>query len=204
LGQADNPPLSRRDLFRLAAHQGQVAIGRAIENGQTASELRPGRDRLRMLGAIGHLPDITENTASFSGMDFAWLSVTQACTACGVCGHACPTGALQFEKSEAGATYTMTLSARKCIGCEICVHVCASEALFLNHETTFTQVFDVETVTLQAGDLIRCDRCRTPIAARPGIKLCPLCEFRRTHPFGSSLSPGARQITSNASEEKIS
>jgi ferredoxin len=153
---------------------------------------------------MGHLPDFTENTSSLVGMGFAWLSVTEACTACGVCGHACPTGALRFDKNEAGSTYTLAFSPRMCIGCEICACVCAPEALSLNHEPTFAQVFAVETVTLQAGDLIRCDRCRTPIAARPGVKLCPLCEYRRTHPFGSGLPPGARQISPNVLKEKHS
>jgi ferredoxin len=202
LWQADNPPLSRRDLFRLAARQGQVAIGRAIENGHTTLELRPGRDRLRTLGAVAHFPDFTKTTASLVGMDFAWLSVIEACTACGVCGRACPTGALCFEKSEDETTYTLTFLARKCIGCEICIHVCAPEALSLNHEPTFAQVFDVERVTLRAGELVRCGRCRALIAARPGVQLCPACEYRRTHPFGSGFPPGAKPITPIVVEEK--
>jgi ferredoxin len=202
LWRADNPPLSRRDLFRLAARRGQVAIGRAIESGHTTAELRPGRDRLRLLGAMGHLPDFTENKSSLVGMDFAWLSVTETCTACGVCGRACPTGALCFEKSEDETTYSLTFSARKCIGCEMCVHVCAPEALFLNHEPTFAQVFDAEMVTLQAGELTRCGRCKTSIAARPGVQLCPLCEYRRTHPFGSSFPPGAKPIAPILPKEK--
>jgi ferredoxin len=204
LWKADNPPLSRRDLFRLAARQGQVAIGRAIESGHTTAELRPGRDRLRMLGAVAHLPDFTRATTSLVGMGFAWLSVTEACTACGVCAHACPTGALCFEKSEDGSTYTLIFSPRRCIGCGVCIHVCAPEALSLNHEPTFAQVFAVEAVTLQAGGLIRCGRCKTSIAARPGVQLCPLCDYRRTHPFGSSLPPGAKPITPIVSEEKHS
>jgi ferredoxin len=195
LWQADNPPLSRRDLFRLAARQGQVAIARSIEKGHTNSERQPGRERLRMLGAMAHLPHIPEDPSSLAGMGFACLSVSEACTACGVCGHACPTGALCFEHSEDRSSYTLTFSARKCIGCEICVHVCAPQALSLNDEPAFAQVFDEEKVTLQAGDLVRCDRCRTPFAAHQGGNLCPLCEYRRKHPFGSNLPPGAKQIT---------
>jgi NAD-dependent dihydropyrimidine dehydrogenase PreA subunit len=194
LWEADNPPLSRRDLFRLAARQGQIAIARTIENNHTKSERQPSRDRLRMLGAVAHLYEFTKSTDSLSGMNFAWLSVTEACTACGVCGRACPTGALSFEKSDDETTYTLAFSARMCIGCEICVHVCAQNALSVNHEPSFAQVFDVEAVTLQEGNLIRCSRCRTQIAARAGVQLCPLCEYRRTHPFGSGFRPGGAKL----------
>lgn len=203
LWDADNPPLSRRDLFRLAARQGQVAIGRAIESDHDANELRPNRDRLRMLGVASHLTEFAKgNMTSLAGMDFAWLSVTETCTACGVCGRACPTSALKFEKSDDETTYSLVFSARKCIGCEICVHVCAQNALSVHHEPTFAQVFDVETVTLQEGKLIRCSRCRTQIAARAGVQLCPLCEYRRTHPFGSGFPPGARQVTQVVPKDK--
>ena len=57
LWSSKNPPLSRRDLFRMAARQGQITMARAMENGITSVERKPGRDRLRLLSAVSHLPD---------------------------------------------------------------------------------------------------------------------------------------------------
>ena len=204
LWEATNPPLSRRDLFRLAARQGQIAIARAIEDGQSHPGRRPGRDRLRLLGAVAHLPAPQPGyTGSLMDMDFAWVSISETCTACGVCARACPTSALQFEKNEDEKAFTLTFSARNCIGCEMCVHVCAPSAVSVNHTPTFAQIFGKETMTLQEGELVKCELCGILMAARPNVHLCPLCEYRRTHPFGSMLQPGLKNIKPPVAEEKL-
>jgi len=203
LWEATNPPLSRRDLFRMAVRQGQVAVARAVEDVGAAAGRRPGRDRLRLLGAVAHLPAPQPGyTGSIMDMDFAWVSVSEACTACGVCARACPTSALQFEKNEAEKAYTLTFSARNCIGCEMCMHVCAPSAVSVNHTPTFAQIFGEETMTLQEGELVKCERCGILMAARPNVHLCPLCEYRRTHPFGSMLPPGLKGIRPQVAEGK--
>lgn len=201
--QAENPPLSRRDLFRLAARQGQVAVARAVEDGGAAAGRRPGRDRLRLLGAVAHLPAPQPGyIGSLMGMDFAWVSVSEACTACAACARACPTSALQFERSKEETAYTLTFSARNCVGCEMCVHVCAPSALTMDRTPTFAQIFSEEIVTLQKGGLVKCERCGALTAAQSGVNLCPLCEYRRTHPFGSMLPPGLKGIRPPVAEEK--
>ena len=96
LWKATNPPLSRRDLFLLAARQGQIAIARSIEDGQPRSGHRPGRDRLRILGAVAHLPTPESmETFGLGELDFATLSVSDDCTACGACARACPTSSVK-------------------------------------------------------------------------------------------------------------
>ena len=203
LWEATNPPLSRRDMFRMLAQQGKVAMARAIENEQTKPGHRPGRDRLRLLGAVAHLPAPQPGyTGSIMDMDFAWVSVSETCTACGVCAHVCPTSALQFEKNEAEKAYTLTFSARNCIGCEMCMHVCAPSAVSVNHTPTFAQIFGEETMTLQEGELVKCERCGILMAAKPNVHLCPLCEYRQTHPFGSMLPPGLKGIRPQVAEGK--
>jgi len=199
-----NPPLSRRDMFRLFAQQGKLTMARAIENERTNPGHRPGRDRLRMLGAITHLPT-PERTESLQlgEMNFAFLSASEACTACAVCARVCPTSALQFEKNKAEKAYTLTFSARNCVGCEMCMHVCAPSALTLDRTPTFAQIFSEEIVTLQEGGLVKCTRCGVLTAAQPGVNLCPLCEYRRTHPFGSMLPPGV-QLQLQAKKKKRS
>ncbi|MBL8062459.1 MAG: 4Fe-4S binding protein [Anaerolineales bacterium] len=187
LWKAKNPPLSRRDLFRMMAKQGQVALARAMENGVSTSKHQPGRDRLRLLSAISHLTSITP-TNCLHEYQFASLSISQACTACGACGRACPTEALHVEKNDEAMTYSITFLTKNCIDCGLCDHVCLPDAIMLNHEPTFEEVFSVkEAQVVEAGSLVRCERCKSLMAARDGMKLCPLCEYRRTHPFGSMM-----------------
>ncbi len=165
LWNADNPPLSRRDMFRMITRQGQVALARAMENGQVHSGRRPGRDRLRAVNAVAHLPE-HEQDPDLSPLGFASVTVTEACTACGACARACPTEALRFEKNEEETTYKLMFSARTCIGCDLCVHVCLAEAVTVEHEPTFTQIFGIEALTLQEGELVKCERCGTLMAKR--------------------------------------
>ena len=203
LWRATNPPLSRRDLFRMVARQGQIAIARSIEDGQSHTCHRPVRDRLRMLGAVAHLP-APDPTQSFDlgTLCFASLSVTAACTACGACTRACPTSALQFNQDENGMAFTLALSVRNCIGCEICVHICAPSAVSVNHTPTFAQIFGQEMVTLEEGGLVKCEQCGILMAAHPDVHLCMLCENRRIHPFGSMQLRGIKDLKPPGAAEK--
>ncbi len=188
---AENPPLSRRDLFRMMARQGQVAMARAMENGEHSIGRRPGRDRMRVLGALTHLgaPQIELNV-DVNPLDFATLTISEACTACGACGRACPTEALKFEKSEDNTSFALRFSARDCIGCDLCMHVCQPAALNVDHAPAFAQVFGEEQTTLREGELVKCERCGSLMAKRGEARLCGLCEYRRAHPFGSVMPPG--------------
>jgi ferredoxin len=185
--KATNPPLSRRDLFRLVARQGQVALARAMEHGVTGSKRQPGRDRLRLLSAVSHLPDPV-STADLDGLGFATLVISEACTACGSCGRVCPTEALRFKKNEDDMTFSISFCAKNCISCDLCKHVCLPDAITLDYAAPFERVFSVkEPAIVEAGSMVRCERCKTWMAARAGMKLCQLCEYRRTHPFGSMM-----------------
>jgi len=187
LWNVKNPPLSRRDLFRMMAQQGGVAMARAMENGLAASNRQPGRDRLRLLSATSHLP-APPSTAQLDDFGFATLAISEECTACGACGRACPTEALQFKKNEEEMTFSISFSARNCIGCDICAHVCLPNAITLDHMPAFEHIFGAkEPVIVDSGQMVRCERCNSLLAARKGVKICPLCEFRREHPFGSMM-----------------
>jgi ferredoxin len=189
LWDAKNPPLSRRDLFRMMARHGQMAMARAMENGVTESKRQPGRDRLRLLSAVSHLPTAQGTSGiDLEGLHFATLTMSDSCTACGACEKACPTEALRFQKNEEEMTFSITFSAQNCIGCDICGHVCLPDAISLNHTPTFAQVFGAkEPVIAESGALVHCERCKVLMAKRDGATLCPLCEYRRTHPFGSMM-----------------
>ena len=194
LWEASNPPLSRRDLFRMAAQQGQVAMARAMENKATHSEKLAGRDRRRLLGALEHLPGMrSAQPMSLKNFGFANLSISETCTACGACAHACPTQALRYEQAEDDSSFTLTFSVRDCIGCDVCEHVCAPGAITIDHAPLFEQVFGTaEAVTVRTDQLVRCARCHTLTARRDGTDLCAVCEYRRANPFGSMLPPGMK------------
>ncbi len=191
LWKSTNPPISRRDLFLFAARQGQIAIARSIENGQPQSSHRPGRNHLRMTGAIKHLPvPVSPENINLGDLGFASVSTTEACVACGTCARGCPTNALQFKKNENETTFTLSLSVRSCIGCGMCVHVCTSKTLTMDRSPSFTRIFGEEMITLREGELIKCEQCGVLIAARPDVHLCQFCDYRKSHPFGSMQVPG--------------
>jgi ferredoxin len=189
-----NPPLSRRDLFRMMARQGQIALARAAEDGQTSQGKQGGRNRIRLLNAVKNLPaEHTSTSIGLKGLDFAILKVSDVCTACGVCATACPTQALCFEKAENDKHFTLSFSAPDCIGCDICSHVCAPAAISIDHNPSFEDVFiPGKPVVLQEGRLIRCAHCKVLMAERPGVEFCPICEFRRNNPLGSKFPPGMK------------
>jgi ferredoxin len=188
-----NPPLSRRDMFRILAQQGKVAMARAMENGPASSGRGPGRDRLRLLTAVKHLSVPESDTRLPLGLlSFASITISEACDACGVCGRTCPTDALQFEKNGNETSYTLKFNGRNCIGCDMCVHICAPSAISIDHNPQYSQIFGEETITLQEGELIKCQSCGALMAKRENRRLCPLCEYRQEHPFGSRLPPGVQ------------
>jgi ferredoxin len=205
LWEAKNPPLSRRDLFRMMARQGQVAMARAMENGPAGSKRQPGRDRLRLLAAVSHLPDPeSDSTVNLDGFGFASLTISESCTACGACGKACPTEALRFEKNQEEMGFTLSFTPQDCIGCDLCAHVCAPAAITLDHEPSFEKVLAKEPVLARSGELVRCERCKTLMAAKPDVRLCPLCEYRRANPFGSMMPPGMKSKMATIAKESHS
>lgn len=195
---AQNPPLSRRDLFRLASRRGQTLMARAITQTTDPTARRPARERQRVLTAIAHLPPrpALEGEPGIAPVGFADLWIADDCTACGVCARVCPTGALQFER-EAESRYRLAFSAPDCIGCELCAHVCAPGALVVEPAPSFQHVFGrAMPVVLRQGELLRCEQCQAWFAAQPGTRRCPTCTFRRQHPFGARAVPGLAKVRS--------
>lgn len=190
---AHNPPLSRRDLFRLASRQGQVAIARSIEQKKTGSNHTPGRDRRRLVNAVEHLSLVKMDADPRLTSDYyATISVSDSCTACGVCARACPTNALHFLSDEKNKTYQLSISSQYCIGCELCAHTCAASAIEIRTDPLFNQVFGSGPVTLNEGNLAYCENCNVAYAFDPETRLCPTCNFRKKNPFGSKIPPGIK------------
>ncbi|MBN1535406.1 MAG: 4Fe-4S binding protein [Anaerolineales bacterium] len=194
LWNASNPPLTRRDLFRMVAQQGKNAIARAMENKETWAEKQPGNNYKRLFRAFEHLPApyLTDSMRLFD-FGFASITISDGCTACGACANACPTQALCFEKDDHDANFKLTFTAGDCVGCETCVHVCPPASISIDHAPYFEQVLRTgEPQTLHSGKLVRCSRCHTQMAYHEGVEFCALCEYRKKHPFGSMLPAGVK------------
>jgi ferredoxin len=193
LWKAENPPVSRRDLFRLSSYIAQPEILQSLSSEQSdIGNQRLSQDRRRIIAAMAHFPEIDEydEVLTLDKMGFYEISISEGCTACGVCARACPTSALEF-KTKNNAQFWLLFNPLACIACDICIHICLENVIELNSKTTFDYIFNSEIpLSLHAGELTRCQKCNALMNAKSGSKLCSICEFRRKNPFGSAFPPG--------------
>lgn len=181
---ADSPPVSRRDLFRLESASD-------AEKAELPGGTHPFRERLRLLAAARRLGPLPPEGAhrTMPGSGYTLLHVSDACTACGTCARACPSGALELKRDEETSHYTLQFSAQACLACSVCAHLCPEESIQIDQRPTMGRFFNGPTVeTLRQGSLQRCDRCNAWFAPRTDDQLvCSICAFRRQNPFGSRL-----------------
>lgn len=193
---ADNPPLSRRDLFRMAAQQGQISMAKAMSPHEEVGGKRPGRNYLRTAAAMKHLFQWEiEKDVDLEGIGFALMEITDSCSACGSCAKICPTEALRFVTDEQEIGFELSYNARNCVGCELCVRVCLEEAILINHAPQIKELFGVDDPrVVQQGSLKTCRDCRSQFARTQEGDLCPICEFRAHNPLGSKLPPRVEKL----------
>lgn len=122
------------------------------------------------------------------------------CDACRVCVRACPTGALAITPR--GGLLRLEQRVPACTDCGRCVELCPAHALTRTGRAPWHEVLDGTVATLATVVVATCRRCRGTYApdagsAGPGSPaagtdpgLCPVCRFRRDHPFGSSAPGG--------------
>ena len=181
--RAGSPPVSRRDLFR-----GRVQEPPPVD---IVSSLNPYHQRLRLLNALRRFEPGTfdREMAQTAGEGFAILVASSACSACGTCARACPTGALVLETAPDGKRFQLAFSLQACLACDACAHLCPEAALSVNHEVSLQRIYDAhDDEILLEGALGKCKRCNGRFA-EDALKdgYCSVCVFRRSNPFVSRM-----------------
>ncbi|MEJ2549871.1 MAG: 4Fe-4S binding protein [Anaerolineales bacterium] len=187
---AENPPLTRREIFRLS-----TLLGRLPGNGEVGKETASGRhlnpDRKRIVDALGRLyrSNSTDNPSTIKARGFFRLSISEECTACGNCSRTCPTEALIYrERNE--KEFRFIFKPQMCIGCELCARICPVNAIDIALDPDLSYVFFNDSGNVICQEYIRrCVRCGTPIVAETRDNLCMLCKSHRENPYGMRQSP---------------
>jgi formate hydrogenlyase subunit 6/NADH:ubiquinone oxidoreductase subunit I len=191
---AKNPPISRRDLFRVFASEGPKLAAQALpfeEPSVTTGGKTPPQERRRLLNAIKRMGSVDAEMSPLArenGLGLTLLSASSKCTACSACARICPTGALRLVEGEDRFSLNLTVSA--CTGCGVCLDVCEPKALQRDGAPSMALVTAPGPLTLQAGALRKCSKCGAKYAGETEGNLCPICEYRRQNPFGSWRPPG--------------
>jgi ferredoxin len=168
-------PVSRRRLLFLARLERSWLPD--VQAGQRARTVAA----LCRLGGDGPLPEAIRDLFAPSAL----LAAT-ACSACGVCVRACPTGALRLDQSESDVgTFTLTSALSRCIDCGRCVELCPSGVLVRSGQADWARLGDQESATVAICSVQSCDRCGGNLAGSKASKYCPPCQFRIQNPFGS-------------------
>jgi ferredoxin len=193
---AHNPPMTRRDLFKLASQQGQISAARMMAKDISTEEKRTGRERIRLVNSLSMLSDKSpDHKRSLpKNLNFALLSILDTCTACNVCVRGCPTNALQLQINNEPPTFSVTFIPKNCIACKICQNVCAVDSIRINGNVTPELIIQEKPMILVHGEWKKCKNCRTLIPANHNKDICPLCEFRRENPIGMKIPPGLEKL----------
>jgi ferredoxin len=191
LWNADNPPISRRELFQLSTHNGIQRVIDTLGEEVEAGGKTVGADRLRFNASLPRLsaaqrirPD-----ADLEPFGYAAVALSDECTACAACARVCPTGALTFKESD--ERFRLSFKPELCIACELCNKVCFLKAIELVRNLTAGHFAKSSTtIMLLEGERKKCYRCGEWYFARENTNLCPVCSFRKQNPFSSMLPPG--------------
>ncbi len=202
-GDAERPvydsmslPLSRRQLFRvfMPGKASEVLVDALTpDDFPQSTPSGPPAERRRLLAALGLLPSPHPQTlcpAPLHGQTFQQVQVVGACTACGVCARACPTGALRLIRDDEHDRFELEFLSAACTGCSVCLDLCPL-ALDQGGVPFITELLARQWVTIASGELACCQRCGTRLAENVlHDGLCPMCAFRKENPFGSRTPRG--------------
>jgi ferredoxin len=193
------PQLSRRQLFTALSGGGQRLLsGSLLPETPPEGCKTPPPERQRLIAALKYSPSPIEVTPD--NLPFARLIADNQCSACGVCARVCPTGALAFS-ADRSDQYRLTFKSAACTACGICITLCEPGALHRTGMPRLAELAAESIVALREGHLRRCERCGAKFDAPAGIRNCPVCEWRKRHPFGSRPPTMSTRLTKTHSGE---
>lgn len=162
----------------------RIALGLGVPLRIPFDPTMPAHDRA--LAALRVLADQNRarlpEASGTEGEPAATLLQASGCTACGVCVRACPHDALTLDVAEGVSTLTHRRDA--CHADNACVRLCPAQALSAVGVLTLLDVARQGTRDLAVVATTACRRCGAQHPASEG-ELCPPCEFRSRHAFGS-------------------
>lgn len=181
--RAESPPFTRRALAQMAREE---------EGERIISGKNPFHERLRSVHGVQALPPLEEGVlerALPAEAGFAMVYVGDACSACGTCERACPTGAIEVDVTD--DWFRLTFAPQACLACDMCARLCPEEAITIEHAPMVTSIFgEAKLFLLYEGEARRCLRCNAPFAPRKaGDQYCEICDFRRQNRFGTKPPP---------------
>lgn len=189
------PPRARAERDRLL--DALTAIGVPEPSAAPPDERPPAPPREASSDEVAHDDGPSRGFATAGEDHFASapppgvLLAATGCTACGVCVRGCPVGALALD--DEGGPRVLTQDVSRCIDCGECLRLCPDGALDRARPVTWRDLRERRVVTLATvTGVVTCRRCRQPIPDGVGEEgLCPVCAYRRAHPFGSAVPPGS-------------
>lgn len=190
---ASRPPLSKEPSPLLRAQPpAQITDSAAGSGTSLAPHHLPAQRRhlIHLLGQLSPDPSIRVPTAN---LPIADLSVTQACTACGLCAQLCPTQAITFVSDD--EYYVLNFLAGLCLGedCNLCALGCPTQAVVFGQEVAVEELLGTDPSPLKAGRLEPCAQCGAltdapmPSEEKGTAPLCHVCQAkvkRPEPPFG--------------------
>lgn len=198
--QINNPPINRRGFLSLFSKQSINFLSKLLELSPESKKggKYPSDERFRLTKLIKiMIKDATEGQQLeiTKSLKIGSISISDRCSACGVCSDVCPTGALSYHVDDKGK-FQIKFLPLNCVNCGICVDCCEMGAIKVIDSHTSNQsqsVLDIQNqALLRSGELRRCKRCHVQYSSANTSDLCPICEQRCAHPFGFVLPQNIR------------
>ena len=158
--------------------QGQ-AVREALGNERgTEADAAPRWEHLRTL--LRQLPLNADAVPREDWFPWAKVVIDEArCSACGICAHLCPTGAVAQEAQPGCAVVSFRPS--RCTNCGLCQEACPEGAIRFEEQVALADAVDDDWHALAQVGMSECLACGTTVRAG-NTTLCPTCEKRQVRP----------------------
>jgi ferredoxin len=115
--------------------------------------------RHHLARALRRLAPDSKTQVPTAGLSVADVTVSDSCTACGLCAQFCPTEAITFLCD--GEYYVLHFSAALCLGedCGLCNIGCPADAVRFGQEVMADELLSTQPRPLKAGRLAPCPQC---------------------------------------------